>query len=127
MVVIRLYGRSQNLFRKSDLLKIIDENDFDQCVNMLELVNCLSTSNVNFNFILKYYINLDLDLISLDNLVQSLNRFELNLLASKINIKGYKTLDMPAIVDRLLKLSKCSFLTQYFKCSISNKDNIKRL
>lgn len=44
-LIIRLYGRSQKIFRKSDLMKIIP-NDIDQCLRELNSLKFLCTGLV---------------------------------------------------------------------------------
>lgn len=44
-LIIRLYGRSQKIFRKSDLMKIIP-NDIDQCLRELNGLRFLCTGLV---------------------------------------------------------------------------------
>ncbi|XP_018651089.1 hypothetical protein Smp_129110.1 [Schistosoma mansoni] len=110
-LIIRLYGRSQKIFRKSDLMKIIP-NDIDQCLRELNSLKFLCTDMLS---------------LSSEMLVHALNRQELDQLAGMYNIKNFKSLTMIQLRDTLLKTSSVSPMASFFKVSIQSKDRFKGL
>ncbi|VDP80702.1 unnamed protein product [Schistosoma mattheei] len=110
-LIIRLYGRSQKIFRKSDLMKIIP-NDIDQCLKELNGLRFLCT---------------DMQSLSSEMLIHALNRQELDQLAGMYNIKNFKSLTMIQLRDTLLKTSSVSPMASFFKVSIQSKDRLKGL
>ncbi|CAI2728508.1 unnamed protein product [Schistosoma spindalis] len=110
-LIIRLYGRSQKIFRRSDLMKIIP-NDIDQCLRELNGLRFLCT---------------DIQSLSSEMLIHALNRQELDQLAGMYNIKNFKSLTMIQLRDTLLKTSSVSPMASFFKVSIQSKDRFKRL
>ncbi|CAH8540351.1 unnamed protein product [Schistosoma guineensis] len=110
-LIIRLYGRSQKIFRKSDLMKIIP-NDIDQCLRELNGLRFLCT---------------DMQPLSSEMLIHALNRQELDQLAGMYNIKNFKSLTMIQLRDTLLKTSSVSPMASFFKVSIQSKDRLKGL
>ncbi|CAH8502217.1 unnamed protein product [Schistosoma turkestanicum] len=109
--IVRLYGRSQKIFRKSDLIKII-QNDIDQCLNELSCLGFLCT---------------DMQSLSSEMLMHELNRQELDQLAGMYNIKNFKSLTMIQLKDALLKTSSVSPMASFFKVPIQSKDRFKGL
>ncbi|CAH8846340.1 unnamed protein product [Trichobilharzia szidati] len=108
-LALRLYGRSQKIFRKVDILKLI-QNDADQCLNELNTLGLLST---------------DLQMLSVDLLIDSLNRQELDQLAGMYNIKNYKSMIMSQLKHTLLKTSSVSPMASFFKVPTPPKDRLK--
>ncbi|CAH8520930.1 unnamed protein product [Heterobilharzia americana] len=110
-VAIRLYGRSQKIFRKLDLLKVT-KNNFDECTTELHSLGLLCK---------------DLQTLSTEVLIHSLNRQELDQLAGMYNIKNHKGLTMIQLKHVLLKTSSVSPMASFFKVPSKNKDRLKEL
>ncbi|TNN08371.1 Fanconi-associated nuclease 1 [Schistosoma japonicum] len=110
-LVIRLYGRSQKIFRKSEFIKIIP-NYTEQCLSELRCLGFIST---------------DMQSLSAETLIHSLNRLELDQLAGMYNIKNFKSLTMAQLKDTLLKTSSISPMASFFKFPTQSKDKFKGL